>query len=379
MKKKRMTTSRIVFWVLIVSILFCCSVLIYELQPEGMMKNKYIALAKIIPSQQDRWLSLFIFHEIDNLFPTIPIEVQENPETGNVWKVVVKGVSDQNRQEVSDRLKAVFNVLSGFGFYGEKRSQNGSDVYLLFRDLTPWFILEIPTRPRYRVAIVIDDVGYNRNYAELFLALPQKITYAIFPHLPLSKTIGQRFNEQGKEILIHLPMEALDSKQNRNEILLLRSGDDETRIRDMIKKAVNSLPSARGLNNHKGSKATQDSKLMNRLMTILKEYKLNFLDSVTSNESQAYETAQGIGLSSYRRDIFLDGNTSIEYIVQKLQETVSQARKKGYAIAIGHAKPATYKALVSFFHSMNDPEVEFVFLSDLPVLEENKNQIQPKP
>ena len=110
---------------------------------------------------------------------------------------------------------------------------------------------------------------------------------------------------------------------------------------------------------------TQDPKLMRRLMLVLKNSNLLFLDSVTSDQSKAFDIAQEVGLLSFRRDIFIDGNTSVEYIQQKLWDAVSIAKKRGYSIAIGHVKSETYQALESFFHSFNDPEVEFVFLSEL--------------
>jgi hypothetical protein len=377
MKKKKLASSKIVFWVLVVSVLLSSSVLIYELQKEGMIKNKYVALAKIIPSQQDRWLSLFIIHEIHDVLPQAEVDIQENPDEGGLWKVTIPAVSPQDRQALSNRMIAVFNVMSGFGFYGEKRTHNGTDFYLLFRELSPWLSLEVLTSPRYRVAIVIDDVGYNRNDAELFLNLPQKMTYAIFPHLPLSKSIGEKFHEQGKEVLIHLPMEALDKAQNQNEALLLRSGDSESRIRDIMKKAIDTLPSARGVNNHKGSKATQDLDLMKRLMKVLNENNLVFLDSLTSYKSHAYEAATELGTSSYIRDIFIDGSNSTEYITRKLRETIVIAKKKGFAIAIGHAKLSTYKALVAFFNSFDDPEIEFVSLTDIPSGQSNKKGNNP--
>ncbi|QPM67345.1 divergent polysaccharide deacetylase family protein [Atribacter laminatus] len=377
MKKKTMSLSKTIFWVLIASVLICSAVLIYEIQQDGALNNKYIALAKVIPSQQDRWLSLFLFHEMNNLFPELTVNIIENPETGKSWKVMMEDVPEYYREEISDRLLAIFNVLFGFGFYGEKRTLNEKDVYFLFQDLMPWFTLEVYFQPRYQVAIVIDDLGYNRTNAERFLKLPQKITYAVFPHLPLSRSLGEKFSEQGKEIIIHLPMEALDNEQNNNETLILRTGDDEARVNDIIKKAITNLPTARGLNNHKGSKATQDSKLMRNLMLALKKSNLMFLDSVTSDQSRAFDVAQELGLLSFRRDIFIDGDTSIEYIQQKLREAVSIAKKRGYSIAIGHVKPETYLALESFFHSFNDPEVEFVFLSELIQQSRKKSQNAP--
>ncbi|WP_367354805.1 divergent polysaccharide deacetylase family protein [Atribacter sp.] len=372
-----MSPSKTVFWVLITSILLCSAVLIYELQQDGVLNNKYIALAKVIPSQQDRWLSLFLFHEMNNLFPDLAVQIIENPETGKSWKVMMKDVPEYHREEISNRLQAIFNVLFGFGFYGEKRTLNEKDVYFLFRDLMPWFTLEVYFQPLYQVAIVIDDLGYNRTNAELFLKLPQKITYAVFPHLPFSRSLGEKFSEYGKEILIHLPMEALDNEQNNNEPLILKTGDDEARVNDIIKKAIVNLPTARGLNNHKGSKATQDPKLMRRLMLVLKNSNLLFLDSVTSDQSKAFDIAQEVGLLSFRRDIFIDGNTSVEYIQQKLWDAVSIAKKRGYSIAIGHVKSETYQALESFFHSFNDPEVEFVFLSELVQPSKRKSQNTP--
>ena len=102
-----------------------------------------------------------------------------------------------------------------------------------------------------------------------------------------------------------------------------------------------------------------------------------FLDSVTSDQSQAYHIAQEIGLVSFQRDIFIDGDSSVEYIKQKLWEAVSLAKKRGYSIAIGHVKPETYQALESFFYSFNDPEVEFVFLSELTHKSKKENRNTP--
>ena len=118
---------------------------------------------------------------MNNLFPDLAVQIIENPETGKSWKVMMKDVPEYHREEISNRLQAIFNVLFGFGFYGEKRTLNEKDVYFLFRDLMPWFTLEVYFQPLYQVAIVIDDLGYNRTNAELFLKLPQKITYAVFP------------------------------------------------------------------------------------------------------------------------------------------------------------------------------------------------------
>ncbi|MEI6157982.1 MAG: divergent polysaccharide deacetylase family protein [Atribacterota bacterium] len=348
MKKGKQSRSKSVFWILVFFVLLCSFILVFALWKEGLIRNKYIALAKVIPSQQEKWLTLFIFQEIYDVFPDAEIDASENPESNGYWKVRLKLPSPEGRILLSRRMEAVFSILSGFGLYGEKRTKNGSDYYLLFRDLMPWIVLEVRYGPLYQVALVIDDFGYNLEEARMFLRFPIKINFSIFPHLPLSRQIAEMVAKKGDEVLIHLPMEAVQDSQNQRETFLLRTGTSDVTMREMVRSALQSMPMAKGINNHKGSRATQDLNLMKEFMVHLQGSHLYFLDSVTIGNSRASEAAIEKGVRSYRRDVFLDGSSSTEDILQQLRETVAVARKKGYAIAIGHARTNTYLTVKSF-------------------------------
>ncbi|MCX6090041.1 MAG: divergent polysaccharide deacetylase family protein [Candidatus Atribacteria bacterium] len=365
MKKGKQSRSKSVFWILVFFVLLCSFILVFALWKEGLIRNRYIALAKVIPSQQEKWLTLFIFQEIYDVFPDAEIDASENPESNGYWKVRLKLPSPEGRILLSRRMEAVFSILSGFGLYGEKRTKKGSDYYLLFRDLTPWIVLEVRYGPLYQVALVIDDFGYNLEEARMFLRFPIKMNFSIFPHLPLSRQIAEMVAKKGDEVLIHLPMEAVQDSQNQRETFLLRTGTSDVTMGEMVRSALQSMPMAKGINNHKGSRATQDLNLMKEFMVHLQGSHLYFLDSVTIGNSRASEAAIEKGVRSYRRDVFLDGSSSTEDILQQLRETVAVARKKGYAIAIGHARTNTYLTVKSFLDSFQDPEVEFVFVSEI--------------
>ncbi len=358
--------KRFVFWLLVAVILGCSFFLINEVTRHEGMRGRYIALARILPSQQEKWLAMFIIQEIGEIVPDLSVEAVDIPgEEGGVYKVSASIESENTRKELAERMNLLFMALDRFGYYGELRPGEEKDTYYIFRDLVPWFTFEVWVRWPYQVAVVIDDFGYSLEEAERFINLPLKVNISVFPHLPLSTRISEMAHYRGREVLIHLPMEAIDPLQNEREPFLLRTGADSERVREMIELSLRAVPHARGLNNHKGSRATSDTSLMKEFMDIYSEKGLYFLDSVTSGSSIAYTLAGEFGIENYRRDVFLDGESSFDYVMERLWETVEVARTRGHAVAIGHPKDTTYKALLEFSNTFNDPQVEFVYLSQL--------------
>ncbi len=358
--------KRFVFWLLVAVILGCSFFLINEVTRHGEVRSGYIALARIMPGQQEQWLAMFILREVGEVVPDLSVEAVDIPgKYGGAFEVTASLDSEPSRQELAERMSILFLALDRFGYYGERRPGEEKDTYYIFRDLLPWFTFEVWIRRPYQVALVIDDFGYSLMEAERFIHLPGKGNISVFPHLPLSTRISEMAYQRGREVLIHLPMEAIDPLQNEREPFLLRTGAGAERVREMIELSLQAVPHARGLNNHKGSRATSDTTLMKTFMDIYSEKGLYFLDSVTAGSSVAYTLAEEYGIHNYRRDIFLDGESSKAYVLHRLWETVEVARTQGYAVAIGHPKDETYRALREFFNTFNDPQVEFVYLSQL--------------
>ncbi|MCX7950166.1 MAG: divergent polysaccharide deacetylase family protein, partial [Treponemataceae bacterium] len=225
--------------------------------------------------------------------------------------------------------------------------------------------LRLKIKPRFQVAIVIDDLGYDLRMAEKLFDLPVKLNVAVLPNLPHTAKVARLAKEKGKEILIHFPMEAIDGKENSREGFLLRVGTPSEKVKELLDRACSGIPGARGVNNHKGSRATSHPELMKVFFGYLKGRGLYFLDSLTASGSVAFQIAQESGIRTFRRDVFLDTYPSMEYVKNQLRATIRVARKKGYAVAIGHPREATYRALVDFLSNFSDPDVEFVFLSEI--------------
>jgi polysaccharide deacetylase 2 family uncharacterized protein YibQ len=214
-----------------------------------------------------------------------------------------------------------------------------------------------------RVAIIIDDLGYDPGTADTLLSLPYPITVAVLPHLSHSADIAEEAFRRGYQVLLHLPMES--NGDEKHEIMELRIGTSPLDAGRMLAGMLDTVPHAAGVNNHQGSLATSDAKLMAALMPALKERDLFFVDSRTTAKTVACDAAREAHVRSVSRNVFLDDTQSLEAVRQQLALAVRDARAKGFAIAIGHPHPATLQALQEILPQLESHGIHLVFVSEL--------------
>lgn len=217
-------------------------------------------------------------------------------------------------------------------------------------------------------AIVIDDFGSGspKNFpTKDFLSFPGSITFAIIPRLTYSEEVAKAAKAAGYEVLIHQPMEPLDSKINPGTGAILSSMNGEE-IKSIVNESIKEIPEAIGLNNHMGSKVTQNEEIMKTIIGTLKEKGLFFIDSLTIDKSVGAKVAKSLGVAHGTRDIFLDDEDKVDYIKsqgEKLIELV-QANPKEIPIAIGHNKKNTYEALVDLNNRFKNLGIKMVPVSE---------------
>jgi polysaccharide deacetylase 2 family uncharacterized protein YibQ len=215
------------------------------------------------------------------------------------------------------------------------------------------------------IAIVIDDFGYaDSDVISSFLSLEIPITISVIPFLTQSKTILSAAISHGKETLLHLPMEPETNAKSDVPVVMtsMSSGD----IKRLVESYIKDMGGVKGVNNHMGSKATQDERVMEAVLTVLKKHRLFFLDSLTSPRSVAYNAAKEAGVKTARRNVFIDGDLDDpELIGARIHQLVSLAKKRGSAIGIGHPKEATLKALTNNIPYLKNSGVHVVFVSEL--------------
>lgn len=195
-----------------------------------------------------------------------------------------------------------------------------------------------PERPREpgRLAIIIDDAGYSLQELQPFLDLPGPLTVAVLPNLPHSSEAARRVLAAGKDLLLHEPMEPEGSEDPGPGAL--RTDQDPQEIERLLSEAFASVPGARGMNNHMGSKATADRSVMLTVMEYLKREGRYFVDSRTTADTVAAEAADAEEVPFLQRDVFIDAGRSAEEIAQAFDKGVSKAHQRGSSILIGHVQ-----------------------------------------
>ncbi len=205
------------------------------------------------------------------------------------------------------------------------------------------------------IGLIIDDLGNQLDAGLEALKLPGPVAYSILPHTPYAKTIADKAHEQGKEVMLHLPMQALSDKPLGSGGLGINLTHAE--VVKVVREDLNSIPHVVGINNHMGSLLTQQPQQMAWLMRELQTRgNLFFVDSRTTKRTIAKVMAYVFDVPARNRDLFLDNERNPAAIRFQFQKLLSIARKKGSALGIGHPYPETLKVLRELFVEQNEAE-----------------------
>ena len=233
-------------------------------------------------------------------------------------------------------------------------------------DVSDTILPEKPT-PIMRgvIGIVIDDFGYrNDEISDGFLELDARLTYAIIPGHRYSTSFGEKAVESGHEVIVHMPMENTGKTYGEEEFVLMTAMDNET-IQRRLNNAIEEIPTAIGMNNHQGSKASADQNIMSNVAKVMKERGLFFLDSRTTIETIGETTMEVFGVPTARRNIFLDNEDDEEKIEKQLMKLVKRSEEVGSAIGIGHVKPKTLNVLSYQIPKLKKKGYKFEFVSNM--------------
>jgi hypothetical protein len=202
-----------------------------------------------------------------------------------------------------------------------------------------------PGRKLPRVAIIIDDLGYDRLLAERLIGLNAPFTLAILPHSPHQNAIARMAQAGGLELMLHLPMEPVEYPDINPGpgALHTHMGPDE--LLRVLEEDLDAVPHIKGVNNHMGSRLTASSEQMYQVFSVLKKRGLYFVDSRTTDESICKPSARLFQLPFAQRDVFIDHQQDPAFIRKQIRELVRIAYRKGEAVGIAHPHPATYTIL----------------------------------
>ncbi|EMH0453029.1 divergent polysaccharide deacetylase family protein [Campylobacter upsaliensis] len=209
-----------------------------------------------------------------------------------------------------------------------------------------------------KLAIIIDDMA-NEEQTRSLKALNLKLNPSFFPSHALHPNTP-KLAKEFEFYMVHLPLKALSFQ---NKMSVLSPEDSEEEIEKTIAKIKGEFKNLKFINNHTGSLFTSDEEAMRRLYKVLDKYHLSFVDSKTIHNSKAPKIAKEMQKNYIKRDVFLDNEDDVIYVKNQLLSAVNLAKKRGYAIAIGHPKKNTFKALKESKELLKS--VDLVYLSEL--------------
>jgi polysaccharide deacetylase 2 family uncharacterized protein YibQ len=222
-----------------------------------------------------------------------------------------------------------------------------------------------------RLYLVLDDAGHDLDQLRDFGSFPGVFTVAVLPGLDYSREALRMALALGHEAILHQPMEAMGGNDPGPGAIYTAQSEGE--IRRTLLSNIASMPGIVGVNNHMGSRATSDARVMGTVVATLERYRIFFLDSRTTHLSVGFATARAAGLSAVQRDVFLDNVRDEEAISAQLDAALEVARNKGYAVMIGHVtSPELARVLTERYPALHAAGFRFFPLSDLIAREQGQ-------
>lgn len=219
-----------------------------------------------------------------------------------------------------------------------------------------------PNAPR--LALIIDDCGQWIATERGFVALPVPLTLSVLPDVHYTATIAQEAQAAGKGVMLHLPMETLSGMDPGPGKVTTSMSDAQ--IEAQVEADLAQVPLAKGVNNHEGSKASADPRVMRDVLgAIAKHGELFFIDSRTNSKSVGESVAAAAGVPTAGRDVFLDNKADVAYSEAQLREAATIAKRSGSAIVIGHPRPTTLEAVRALIPELQAQGIDFVLAQSL--------------
>ena len=217
---------------------------------------------------------------------------------------------------------------------------------------------------RPRLIIVIDDVGYNLEYLRPFLEVPVAISFAVLPQLAYSSKSAELIADAGQELILHLPMESLGGQDPGPGTLSATMSNNE--LQTLLKVNSATVPGIVGINNHMGSKGTEDERIVAQVLEHAQRQSLFFLDSRTTGNTVVPKIVLEYNVPFIERDVFLDNVREKPAIITALEEGKNIALQNGHAILIGHVwTQELAEVLLEHYQTIRSEGFDFVTLTTI--------------
>jgi polysaccharide deacetylase 2 family uncharacterized protein YibQ len=267
------------------------------------------------------------------------------------------------------RIKDIFNRFTAgkkniSGEFSEINNEKTSSitVSIKYGDETISKI-RLVRNARPKIAVILDDWGYNKKGLPYLERIKYPFTAAVLPGLAYSNLSAETAHKNNKAVMLHLPMQPQKNLPREKRMILASMSAGEVKF--VVDSLTSEIPYFTGINNHQGSLVTEDKRIMDIVLEEIKGRNLFFIDSLTSSKSIASTEAARLDVPAGKRDVFIDNQKELEYNEKQISELKQTAKKRGYAIGIGHDDIVTLQALEKNMPLLEAEGFEFVYAAEL--------------
>ncbi len=323
------------------------------------------------PSSEMQTIKIYTY---DDILALIDNQLINGPDSMGWRKLPDKGAV-QVREIFGDFPSSPFlselsSHIAQTGSPAELKVSRSKGIIRLFWEGQPHLELRYQIPPETvikggRIAVIMDDLGGSLKTLNKLLELNIIITPSILPGTSRSVRATELLKQAGREYMIHIPMQPRSYPRTNPGSNALLLGQSEEKTRQLVASYLTAVPGAVGSNNHMGSRYTEDSEAMRRVLAELKRHNLFFIDSRTIGDSVAFSEARKMGVKTATRNIFLDNTEDIGYIRRQIRKMVRLAGDNREIIAICHPYKETIEAFRLEQEWLQQQPVTFVAASQL--------------
>ncbi len=216
-----------------------------------------------------------------------------------------------------------------------------------------------------KIALIIDDSGYSPKDCLYLERIKKPVTISILPQLAHSVKTAQCANAQGKEVMLHLPLQPHVFREEYPSNYFIKTSMSSGQIVKRLNESIKGIPYLAGINNHEGSKATEDSRVMYIIFKELAKRNLFFVDSRVTSQSVCGVLAQKLDLPFTSRDVFLDNSSKRADIIKQFAELAQKAKLHKTAVGIGHARTTSWEVITEQVKALSEQGYEFITVQEL--------------
>jgi polysaccharide deacetylase 2 family uncharacterized protein YibQ len=203
-----------------------------------------------------------------------------------------------------------------------------------------------------RLAIIVAELGFNRETTEAALGLPPEVTLSFSPYVADVAALVARARQAGHEVLLDLPMEPAsypaDDPGPQALLTSLDASGNIARLEQVLGRAQGYV----GVISQMGSKFTTSPEALRPVLSVLAERGLLFVDSKTSATSVAATLAEQLKLPRTANDRFVDIEATRMAIDDGLAAVEGEARRAGVAVGVGRPFPVTLQRLAAWLPTL---------------------------